>query len=328
MAKHLLQLVVLSSCTLLGAAPGQEVEPGVIGGALLGNSLVVLFDDGSLAAWSMPSGEEDAQLAHALGVRKFSKMASSGDELWGVDGEAIFRWNSNDRQWVEEAPQYGDDLEALAVVGQDLMQVYPRTIVGTRSGRKYRVPKLGGQLKIDYLRVLALHSQGEVLWIGTGQGEWGGHLVDLNTRTGEWNSYYDPLHYVTGITSSTDDAVLVSWSMSHFYASTLIRAHASDTEVVQEFEELKDRYYQRISFSPYESRLYGIERNSLVKIDSGVPAELADLGQLRYDSMPDAIGVAPAIVAVLPVDAGTVVILHRHSAPMLFRRGQLERLSR
>lgn len=328
MLKHLLKIAALGICVLLGPAAAQEVDLRVINGVLFGNSLVVLFEDGSLTAWSMPSGEKDAQLSQALGSRAFTKIASAGEALWGANGEAIFQWNSNDQQWVQLVPQSGDELEAIIATDEDLFQVYARTVVGTISGREHRVPELGGLLAIDYLRVLALYPQGETLWIGTGQGEWGGHLIALNTRTGEWSIYYDPVHYVTGITGSTNEAVFVSWSMSHFFASTLIRAHSSNAQAIQEFEELQNRYYQHISSSTPEGTLYGVEQNSLVEIDSGAPVELADLGQLGYGVEPNAIGVAPAIVALIPVDTGTVVILHERSLPILFRGDQLEKLVR
>lgn len=42
---------------------------------------------------------------------------------------------------------------------------------------------------------------------------------------GKWVQYYDALHYITGITQSNSGELMVSWSMSHFDADTLIRIH-------------------------------------------------------------------------------------------------------
>lgn len=327
MLKHLLRIAALTICTSVSLVADEESSPPVVvDGALVGNALVVLLEDGSMTAWSMPSGEKDVQLSQAFGNPKFSKIASSGNALWGANGKSILQWNSEDRQWVEIAPQAGSEIQALVAMDADLLQVYERSVVETVSGSEFQVPKLGGQMDIDYLRILAIYPQGETLWIGTGQGEWGGHLIALNTRTGRWGSYYDPLHYVTGITGNANESVYVSWSMSHFSANTLIRTHASNTEPVQEFEELESRYFQDISYSSFERKLYGIEQNSLVEIESGMPVELADLGRLEYGVEPNAIGVAPAVIALIPIDANNVIILHEHAAPMIFRGSQLQKL--
>ena len=139
-----------------------------------------------------------------------------------------------------------------------------------------------------------------MLWIGTGYGEWGGHLVGLNPRTGEWVQYHDALHYVTGITQATPDELIVSWSMSHFGANTRIRVHKLDGTPKSSYPELDSKYYQRIAYSPYDKTLYGVENIDVVSIKEGKPSKIAELEGQLFEREPMAIGVSPGVAANTP----------------------------
>src|SRR5262249_1822860 len=145
------------------------------------------------------------------------------------------------------------------------------------------------------LRVLAVYATKQELWIGTGYGEWGGHLLGLDPKTGDWVQYHDEHHYATSITQMSADEVVVSWSMSHFDADTLIRRHELDSNPSFSFPELDSRYYQIIAYSAFDETLYGVENTDVVTISNGRPTKIAKLTGQLFEREARAIGVAPGI---------------------------------
>lgn len=141
--------------------------------------------------------------------------------------------------------------------------------------------------------------------------------MGLNPSTGEWVQYYDALHYVTGITAANAEHVIVSWSMSHFMTSTMIRQHGADGQPDHEFPELRDNYYQGITYSSFDHALYAIERNWLVSISGGKPSRLIELTLRLFKPEPQAIGVAPGVIAILPVAEHQVVVVAAAGTPVL-----------
>ena len=320
------RIVLCAVLLLLAQACLATEEIGVIDGAVVNARLIVLQSDGNFAVWSVGSWNRDDPLAQALNDRRHTAVAASASRLWSADESTIYSWDQKGSSWKIAGRLRRSDLQAIVATKSDLLQVYPQEVVSTLHRRRYRVPYLGGQLKIRSLRVLTTHSHGETVWFGTGQGEWGGHLVALNTSTGEWSSHYDSLHYATGITQSAQAGVIVSWSMSHFIASCLIRTHSQDARPTHSFDEWDNCYFQSVAYSVFDRKLYAIEKNSLAEIVEGEPKGIVDLGDLSYDPEPDAIGVAPTAIRILPIAADTLVILHRHSRPLLYSQKTLSRL--
>ncbi len=204
--------------------------------------------------------------------------------------------------------------------------MFPSKVKNLASGRTFKVPRLKGQLEIDSLRILALHATDSMVWIGTGQGEWGGHLVGLNPRTGEWVQYYDEAHYVTGITQATPDEVIVSWSMSHFGANTLLRIHKLDATPKLRYPVLVSKYYQTIAFNRYDKTLYGVENTDVVSIREGKPSVIAGLEGPVFEREPMAIGASPGVSALLPIAQKTLIVVPKHGLPWKLADGALTRL--
>lgn len=199
------------------------------------------------------------------------------------------------------------------------MAVFADAIVDVVTGMAYPVPELGGQLKVHYLRPLCYAKGENVLWIGTGQGEWGGHLVGFDLRTHEWKSWYDGLHYVTGIAVIEDEPRFVSWSMSHFMANTLFRSHDALAKPRHSYPEFQSRYFQAAVFNPHDQTCYAIEQSTVGRItQSGGFRSFADLGKMTYRGEPNAIGVAPGVQSIVPIAADTIaVIMHDPRRPPL-----------
>lgn len=311
------------------SASGLEEQP-VRQAVKLGDSVVCLYEGGKFGVWETKGGRFDPDLSDALSKRKVSHLASDGKRMWAVEGSRLFAWSLRPKAWeqVAEFDAGGEEIAGVAIVGGTPLLVPPTRVLSPTDRRTFGVPPLKGQLDLKRLHVLALQPTDRVLWIGTGQGEWGGHLVGLDLRTGKWVQFYDSLHYVTGITLGPEDEPIVSWSMSHFDADTLIRVHKPDATPGISHPELEGKYYQRIAYSPFDETLYGVENRSLVSISGGKPETLAELDAPVFERAPLAIGVAPGVIALIPVAPRTLVVVPTRPGPFLLRGRTLEPLRR
>ena len=325
---RIIEAFVFSFVLLLsGASDSQDLTARLSDATVYDGRLVCLFEDGTVATWDAISGQPDYELASKLTNPMISLVASDAARLWAVDSQNLLLWDATNGGWQAAENLPISDPLTLVVVDRLPVVIYERSVELPTIGKSFKVPDLGGQLRIDSLRVLATYALGETLWVGTGQGEWGGHLVSLNIRNGKWRQYYDAGHYVTGISSSDENTLIVSWSMSHFMADTLIREHDKRGIPKHSYPELDDSYFQSVAFSQFDGQLYGVEQNTIVTIENGIPTPIAELGRLSYDAEPNAIGIAPAVHRVIPVGEKTLFILHRNAAPFLFRDGTLSQLN-
>jgi hypothetical protein len=288
--------------------------------------LVCELTDSTLLVWDLPSGEPNRALAAALSKQPIARLASDGQSLWAVDDHNLYLWKSAARRWERSNATPRDKLEAFVLVDGAPALVYAKHVVLPTLKKSFDVPSSREKRAFLFFNVLTALGEKDVLWLGTGQGEWGGHLLTLDIRSGRWNIYYDPLHYATGIARASDSHY-VSWSMSHFLANTVIRTHGANTDTITSFPELKGKYYQRIVYSEFDRQLYGIEQTSLVSIDNGQPTVLADLGQLAYEPTNYAIGIAPSIVALFSIGPRSLIVVHDQSLPFLYSDGTVRQLS-
>ena len=93
-------------------------------------------------------------------------------------------------------------------------------------------------------------------------------------------------------------------------------------------DPLEGKYYQRIAYSPFDETLYGVENRSLVSITGGKPETLAELDAPVFEREPMAIGVAPGVIALIPVAPRTLVVVPTRPGPHLLRGRKLEPLGR
>jgi len=290
--------------------------------------LIGLTAKARFLVWDVEDGRFDDDTASKLSRESVTHLAADGDKLWTADKSTVYSWYPGGPSWkkLSEYKGDGEELEALVGVGGSPLLIFPTKVKDLVGGRTYNVPMLKGRLPEKSLRVLALHATPRMLWIGTGYGEWGGHLLGLNPRNGEWVQYHDALHYVTGITQARPDETIVSWSMSHFGANTLIRIHKPDGAPKLSYPVLDSRYYQRIAYSPDDTTLYGVENTDVVSIKEGKPSKIAELTGQLFEEEPNAIGVSPGVAALIPIARKTLIIVPNHGLPWRLREGELTRL--
>jgi hypothetical protein len=303
-------------------ADGQSVRDAV----KYGESVVCLNSEGRFLVWDAAGGAFKPELSAELSKSKLDRIASNGKRIWGVREKNLLEWSPGTKTWGEVArfDPGGEQLAMFAVVGEMPLLIFPSKVLSPIEGRRFEVPQLQGQFKnLRKLRVLAVQPMDGVLWIGTGYGEWGGHLVGLDVRTDRWVQFYDGLHYVTGIARGPKDEPIVSWSMSHFGADTLIRVHKSDATPEVSYPELEDKYYQKVAYSLFDKKLYGLEGKTIVSITEGKPTTIATVEVEVFEREAKAIGVAPGILAFIPVAPETLVVVPNRSAPLMLRDGKL-----
>lgn len=206
----------------------------------------------------------------------------------------------------------------------------PSKVVDPVGGRTFKTPKLNGYAELlgPPFGELATHTTASTLWIGVGRGEWGGAFLGLDAKAEMWKSSADGLNYATDITHVADGEVVVSWSMNHFTASTLIRVHKADAKVKTEYPALQQMYCQRVAYSPFDDVVYGIENADLVIIADGKPSKVATLDGRLHEREPHAIGVAPGIVALLPAGRRTIFIVPNQGNPWRVENERVTRLGK
>lgn len=297
----------------------EEIE--YVDAELIGNNLFALTSDRRVKVWDLVSKSIDKKLSNQLSSKAVEYIATDGVSLWCIAEGELLQWNSFGSRWdvqYEIDSNKSKPIE-LAIVDRSPFVVFPKKVVKYNSIDNiytYKVPNLKGQLKIDYLRILDMHVGEKGIWFATGQGEWGGHLVYLNTKTGKWSSFYDAAHYATGITA-IDGGVAVSWAMSHFMADTVVRYHKYNTKPKKTFDSLDSKYIQKLAYDESDNILYGIEQKSIVSIVNGVPEVLTRIDGRMYENEPDAIGVAPGVLKIAAFN-GAVIVVMRFSDPVVF----------
>lgn len=315
----LLRHLFATACAVT-AWQGLASEVENIAAVSFDSHVVVLDANGTLDGFDF-GGRQVAQAElKRLQLKGALNIGSGANRLYAATATAVYELNRWGSPWKKTATfaEHRDSLLRVAVVGDRPLLVYPTEIVDPMEPRTYEVPmSIGSQVHTRVLRLHASYGTPSILWLGTGHGEWGGHLMGLNPKTGEWVQYYDALNYVTGITSANSDHVIVSWSMSHFMASTLIRQHGINAQPDHEFPELKDNYYQTVTYSPFDHILYAIERKWLVTLTGGKPTRVIELTLHLFKPEPKAIGVAPGVIALLPVAEHHVVVVAATGVPVM-----------
>jgi hypothetical protein len=315
------------TCLILVISPAKwaHADTQVVDWEVVGNRLVTLGSDGMASVYSIETAALDTSLSKILSTRNLVRLASDGESLWAADKKDVWAWDATSNTWehYKSLPKRDEGLIGLLSLDDGLVAIYPHYVDLLFSSKAIKVPYLEGQVRTNNLNVLTHYTDGAQIWFGTGYGEWGGHLIRLNLKTEKWNSYYDALHYVTGITQSSEGELTVTWAMSHFMADTLVRTHDLNTEVKKQFPNQENKYLQAIVYEPSERSLFAVEQNVLVKLENGIPEELQELGELRYSPEPKAIGVSPGVLAMAALQNGTILIIHKWTAPFLYKNGQL-----
>lgn len=308
--------MLLLTLALLAAAPhAPTVRPTA---ASWGTHLLVADGTGEVRAWKSADLAFDAAFTKRLNGDGLVALVASGGALWGFDGTRAFTWDDAGGQWdlVKSKPPKAP-CTAFAVVDGAPVGTCGAGVHRFTDGHFWDAPPFEDQVKGrgfgDAPRALASH--GTQLAIGTGFGEWGGHLWLLDVATGRWSKFYDALGNAVGL-AWTPKGWAVAWSMSHFDATTRARLHGPDAAPTKEGERLRGRYLRALAFDEAAGALFGLEQQQLVRLSDALKLEpVQPIGAVKYGPEPNAVGVSSGIAAFLALGGGRFLVVPEDGAP-------------
>ncbi len=284
--------------------------------------LYVADGDGTVRAWNRSTFEFDAPRTKQLNGDGLLAIVRDGETLWGFDGTRVFTWDPHGALWTQvksKAPP--NPCSAFAVVGGKPVGTCGPGVHRFTDGKYWDAPEFKDEIRGRGFGESphAIASSGSVLAIGTGFGEWGGHLWLLDVSTGAWSKFYDPLGNAVGI-AKTDKGWLVAWSMSHLMAHTRVRLHGADAKELATEKEFKDRYLR--SLTRDGEVVLGLEQHELVKITSKLEFEaLRSITPVSYGPERNAVGVSPGIGAFLAIGGERYLLAPISGAPLVIGKG-------
>ena len=277
-----------------------------------GERLLIADGDGTVRAWNTTGLTFDAAFTRKLNGDGLLALVRSGEVLWGFDGTRVFTWDDAGARWdlVKGKPP-PSTCSAFAVVDGKPVGTCGPGVHRFTDGRYWDAPAFKDQVSGkgfgDAPHAIASH--GTQLAIGTGFGEWGGHLWVLDVATGAWGKHYDSLGNAVGL-AWTGEAWAVAWSMSHMMASTQLRLHRPDGKPLKEGGRIRDRYLRKLVFDPESQSLFGLEQNDLVRIDDQLKfVKVQDIGKVKYGPEAHAVGVSPGIADLVALGGGRFLVL-------------------
>lgn len=290
--------------------------------------LVAVTGDQRLGAWRTSDLSHDEALSRALarGV-EVQAVGADGDTLLACTAEAVLAWDATREAWraLAPVPSTRETLDRFVVWPGNVALLYWDHVLEARSGCTYPVPEL--ESPDDGWSQLALRdafARGRHLWLGSSQGEWGGHLVGLDLATGDWVQRHTELP-VTGIAADGEGLVTAA-SLSHLHgAGARLERRGADGAVRRTLASFEG-FLQKLDRGP-DGTLWAVEQRDLVRVDpEGRRERVAGLPGLPYGLEPDAVGVAPGVVALRALDPETVAVLPETGDPVVVRRGQVRAL--
>ena len=145
--------------------------------AVYDGSLICLYTSGSVAVWDLKSGKYLKDVSERYARDKLTSLAADRDRLWATDDRAVYLWSTKDRKWDKLAAfdPAGESLIGITPVGDTPYLVFPSKVIDpTREkGGVFKIPADADLFRKPPLRVLATHGTESMVWIGTGNGEWG-----------------------------------------------------------------------------------------------------------------------------------------------------------
>ncbi|MDP1918071.1 MAG: hypothetical protein Q8L14_17635 [Myxococcales bacterium] len=325
-------VTALAMLALLQASP---IHPTA---AQWGEHLLVADGDGTVRAWTSKTLAFDAARTKQLNGDGLLAIVANGDVLWGFDGTRAFTWDDAGARWdlVQSKPPRSA-CTAFAVVDGAPVGTCGPGVHRFTDGRYWEAPAYKDQIEGRGFgdAPKAIGSHGTQLAIGTGFGEWGGHLWLLDVATGQWAKYYDELGGAVGL-AWTGAGWAVAWSMSHFTALARLRVHGADGKPLKQGKELRDKYLRKLAFDDEAKVLLGLEQNTLVRIDDDLRlTNVQDVGKVKYGPERHAVGVSPGIGALLalrsrgergvvdPSLAGRVLVVPIAGEPLVVGAGKV-----
>ncbi|MEW5743165.1 MAG: hypothetical protein AB1938_29895 [Myxococcota bacterium] len=318
--------MLLPSLVLLLAGADAAPRPTA---ATWNERLLVADGTGTVRAWSAKDLEYDAALTKKLNGDGLVAIERSGGVLWGFDGTRVFTWDDAGAQWdlVKSKPPRAP-CSAFAVVNGAPVGTCGPGVHSFLDGKYWEAPEFEDQVKGRGFgeRPHALASHGAFLAIGTGFGEWGGHLWLLDVSTGAWSKHYDSLGNAVGI-AWTPSGWAVAWSMSHFDATTRVRLHGADGKPAREGNRLRGRYLRALAWDDAAAALYGLEQQQLVRVTKDLAFEpVQSIGKVSYGPERHAVGVSPGIAAFLALGGERFLLVPLTGEALVLDHGKVKPL--
>jgi hypothetical protein len=291
--------------------------------ALDADHLYVADGDGTVRAWNRSTFELDAPLTKKLNGDGLLAIVRDGETLWGFDSTRVFTWDFHGARWeLVKGKAPPAPCSAFAVVGGKPVGTCGPGVHRFTDGKYWNAPEFKEQIRGRGFGESphAIASNGNVLAIGTGFGEWGGHLWLLDVSTGAWSKFYDSLGNAVGI-AKTDKGWFVAWSMSHMSAHTRVRLHGADAKELTLGPEFDGRYLRALAADG--GALFGIEQNELVKVTNALKLEkVQSFTPVKYGPERNAVGVSPGISAFLPIGDERFLLVPVSGSPLIIGKGK------
>lgn len=320
---------------IIGALIFRE-QPPPLRTVLYKSHIISLLRDGNIEALRTSNWKKDKQFSKALQQYNPEFLFSDSKTLAMINKEKAFMWSDKKVEWVEIGKLPHTEETTLDILMSDnrLFVIYPSKIVEPLSNRTYTIPDLWSLSKteINRFRLLSVYAGKNELWFGTGYGKKGGDLLILNIESGNWNQIHHIDRCINSFTEDESGTIWVVWVKNnlkdgHMEADSVLSSLSSDGMPKGYNGFMQDRYMQAIAYNKYDSLIYGVDRNRVVRFKSNIVEAIADLGNIRYfRDDHDATGVLPAIDDLLIVDKDKFVIPHKINGLFLYESGKIRKL--
>lgn len=292
--------------------------------------LLCLNNRSEVSGWDVKRWEYAKGVGERFTRKGLVALATDDEKLWAVDGDTLYRWTAKGNEWEKLATfdTGKESVVAVVPVGGVAFVVCPSKVIDPVGKKTFIPPKDSGPFGNSPYDILATHATESVLWIGTSKGEWGGRLLGFDPKTKKWIEHEHTSCWVSGITHATKGEVIVSWATEHLRASSQVRVHNLDGEVNTKHDQVDDKYYRLLAYSPHDETLYNVVGEELVSIKDGKPTKVVNFKgeEIRNTSCP--LEVSPEILAILPVGPKTVIVVPRNAEPRVVQKGEVTRLKR
>lgn len=298
-------------------------------GLLFGPRYLVADGDGTVRAWSTKDLQLDAAFTKKLNGDGLLGIASADDgTLWGFDGRRVFTWDGVSEQWdLVPSKSPPKPCTHFAVISNTPVGVCGPGVFRFTDGRFFEGPEFKDQVRgRGFGEHPHLVGHGSVLAIGTGFGEWGGHLWLLDVADGSWRKHYDAHGNAVGL-AWTGSAWAVAWSMSHMMARTTPRLHDADAKPTVQGKERRDQYLRALAWDDEAKALFGLEQNELVRFDAALGfTKVQSIAPVKYGAERHAVGVSSGIAAFVAVGKGLFLVVPESGEPLIVGGGKSEQL--
>ncbi|BDU20075.1 hypothetical protein [Dyella sp. GSA-30] len=177
-------MALLAACDALAVEPirpGQESS--LIRAVFADRHLWLLSDAGQLSAIA-DNGNE--RVPYDLSTPVLDLCASDGHPMIITGGDnrtwALRRWTNQAWSTVKQVPTVGDDLIALSCATEATTLLTSKRLIEIGQDGQLHTVQLRGKLPPGI--VMAIHRQGDHIFVSINGGEWGGGLSRIDEKTG------------------------------------------------------------------------------------------------------------------------------------------------